>query len=203
MEKVDRLEWRSGLSFDAYGVSVGVRTNSADILPRVAALLPPGAALTQRAVVDNLFSIWVGDRQAARAGATITCSIWARPGWRARRTWTELFDVFENYATLVVAYFAQSDVVFVHAGVVGWRGRAIVIPGRTHTGKSTLVAALLEAGAVYYSDEMAIFDSDGRVRAFPVPLVMRQEDGRARIRATGSRQPRRTRAAAVGAGGGD
>ncbi len=37
--------------------------------------------------------------------------------------------------------------VFVHAGVVcDWRGRATVIPGSSHSGKSTLVAALVSQG---------------------------------------------------------
>ena len=43
--------------------------------------------------------------------------------------------------------------------IVTWgRGRAIVIPGRTFSGKSTLVAELVRAGATYYSDEYAVED---------------------------------------------
>src|SRR5262249_17082640 len=33
----------------------------------------------------------------------------------------------------------SGQMLFVHAGVVGWRGLAIIIPGRSLTGKSTLV----------------------------------------------------------------
>jgi hypothetical protein len=65
--------------------------------------------------------------------------------------------------------------VFVHAGVVQWRGRALVLPGRSHTGKSSLAAALVAAGAQYYSDEYAVIDLDGRVRAFPRPLRLREK----------------------------
>jgi hypothetical protein len=64
--------------------------------------------------------------------------------------------------------------VFVHAGVVGWKGKAIVIPGRSFTGKSTLVAEFIRAGATYYSDEYAVFDSRGRVHPFLKPLELRQ-----------------------------
>src|SRR5262245_29166046 len=56
--------------------------------------------------------------------------------------------------------------LFVHAGVVGWRGLAIVIPGRSHSGKSTLVAELVRRGAVYYSDEFAVLDETGRVHPY-------------------------------------
>src|SRR5262245_38089017 len=44
-------------------------------------------------------------------------------------------------------------VAYVHAGVVKWRGAAILLPGRSFAGKSTLVKTLCEAGATYVSDE--------------------------------------------------
>ena len=64
--------------------------------------------------------------------------------------------------------------VFVHAGVVGWQGKAIIIPGRTFTGKTTMVAELVRAGATYYSDEYAVFDLQGRVHPYARPLGMRE-----------------------------
>ena len=67
--------------------------------------------------------------------------------------------------------------VFVHAGVVGWRGGAIVIPGATHSGKTSLVRALVRAGAVYYSDEYAVLDGLGRVHPFARPLAPRDAGG--------------------------
>ena len=82
----------------------------------------------------------------------------------------------ERHLTLYVAEFARKR-VFVHAGVVGWKDRAVLIPGQTMTGKSTLVAALVQAGATYYSDEFAVIDSAGRIHPYPKPLQLRQEDG--------------------------
>jgi hypothetical protein len=63
--------------------------------------------------------------------------------------------------------------LFVHAGVVGWRGRAILVPGRSMTGKSTLVEALVRHGAAYYSDEYAVFDAQGGVRPYARRLALR------------------------------
>jgi len=71
-----------------------------------------------------------------------------------------------------VAEFAV-DKVFVHAGVVAWRDRAIVLPAKSFGGKSTLVAELVRRGAVYYSDEYAVFDEQGLVSPFPKPLSIR------------------------------
>jgi hypothetical protein len=67
--------------------------------------------------------------------------------------------------------------LFVHAGVVGWRGRAILMAGRSHSGKSRLVEAFLRAGAAYYSDEYAVLDRRGRVHPYPAPLTRRGGDG--------------------------
>jgi hypothetical protein len=65
--------------------------------------------------------------------------------------------------------------LFVHAGCVGWRGRAIVIPGRSHAGKTTLTRALLDAGAVYYSDDYAVIAPDGSIYPFPRRLQVRPD----------------------------
>ncbi|MGA1982992.1 MAG: hypothetical protein ABSG84_10975 [Acidobacteriaceae bacterium] len=84
------------------------------------------------------------------------------------------------------------EYVFVHAGVVAWERRALLLPGASRAGKSTLVAELVRAGATYYSDEFALLDSKGRVHPFArdirmrrpgapdqVPLPLKQLDGRA------------------------
>src|SRR5205823_2604068 len=72
---------------------------------------------------------------------------------------------------------------------------AIVIPGRTFTGKSTLVAALVEAGATYYSDEYAVLDERGRVHPFARPISLRgRQGGRGRrvpVEALGGRAGKR------------
>lgn len=78
--------------------------------------------------------------------------------------------------------------LFVHAGVVGWRGVGIVIPGRASIGKSTLVTELVRRGAVYYSDTFAVLDDEGRVYPYrgmigpddenqPQDLRLIREDG--------------------------
>jgi hypothetical protein len=43
-------------------------------------------------------------------------------------------------------------------------------------GKTTLVKALVEAGATYCSDEFAVLDKAGRVQPYPVPLSIRSNN---------------------------
>ncbi|MEE9415817.1 MAG: hypothetical protein V3V01_11070 [Acidimicrobiales bacterium] len=68
------------------------------------------------------------------------------------------------------------DYLFVHAGVVVWEGLAIVLPGRSMSGKSTLVTQLVRQGATYYSDEYAVFDDVGLVHSYERPLSIRADD---------------------------
>lgn len=67
--------------------------------------------------------------------------------------------------------------VFVHAGVVRIGGVAVVVPGRSFSGKSTLVEAFCAAGATYASDEFAVLDARGRVHPFARPLALRRAGG--------------------------
>ena len=71
----------------------------------------------------------------------------------------------------------QADVAVVHGGVVAHEGRAILLPGPTHAGKSTLVAELVRRGAPYFSDEYALIDADGRVHPYPRALLLRDGSG--------------------------
>jgi hypothetical protein len=77
------------------------------------------------------------------------------------------------------------DRIFVHAGVVAIGGRALLLPGRSTWGKTTLTAALLAAGAAYGSDEYAVLSPDGRVHPYPRPLEIR--DGAVRNRVPAAR----------------
>jgi len=60
-----------------------------------------------------------------------------------------LLDQLGGHLIIHVAEHAP-DYIFVHAGVVAWRGRAIILPGVSFAGKSSLVAELVRAGATYY-----------------------------------------------------
>lgn len=107
------------------------------------------------------------------------------PGWRAYRDRALLGGSLDLATTtelmlsdleLWVAEHARAR-IFVHAGCVVVDGRAILLPGRSMTGKSSLVAALVRAGASYYSDEYAVLDSRGVVRPYARDLSLRTPQG--------------------------
>ena len=83
-----------------------------------------------------------------------------------------VLNIFESDIQIYVGILARRR-IFVHAGVVEWKGQAIVIPGRSMSGKTTLTAELVRAGATYYSDEYAVLDERGRVHPYPRKLGLR------------------------------
>jgi hypothetical protein len=171
MKKVDRLGWAAGFSLRSYGVRIGIRSNDAAALARVRELLPGEWENADLPVVDRLYSILVG---GARANVRRFSLLYGDHLRLARDLDLDsVLEAFDSDLRLFVAEFAKRR-VFVHAGVVGWKGKAIVIPGRSFTGKSTLVAEFIRAGATYYSDEYAVFDSRGRVHPFSKSLELRQ-----------------------------
>jgi hypothetical protein len=179
MDKIDRLGWAAGLTIRAYGVRIGIRVNDAAVLPRLEASLPPEWKPATSPAVDLLFSVFLGGA-GPRRGVRRYNLLYGNAARLVRFLDTdEVLDVFASYLHLHLAEAARRR-LFVHAGVVGWRGRAIVVPGRSHSGKSTLVAALLRAGATYYSDEYAVLDDHGRVHPYAKPLSLRdRQDGKA------------------------
>jgi hypothetical protein len=91
------------------------------------------------------------------------------------------FRFFDSLLRITVAEHAP-DRVFIHAGVVGCKGQAIIIPANSFRGKTTLVYELVKKGAEYYSDEYAILDDRGLVHSFPRDLALRYFDGEVRER---------------------
>src|SRR5947209_10772416 len=147
MKKLDRLGWAAGISFVSYGLRIGIRVNNPAVLERLLDRLPPGWKPSRFLVVDRLYSVIAGD-PAARNNVRLFNLLYAGPTRLARTMQLEeLIEVLETDLQLYVAEMARRR-LFVHAGVVALERRAIVIPGRSFTGKSTLVAALVRAGAI-------------------------------------------------------
>ena len=173
MDKIDRLGWAAGINFISYGLRIGVRVNDPAIIDKVIEQLPPDWKATTSPVVDRVYSIIAGG-EGARPGLRRLSLVYANANRIARTP--ELFqalDAFESDLQLYVAETAPRR-VFVHAGVVRWRGKAIVIPGRSFSGKTTLTAELVKAGATYYSDEYAVLDGQGRVHPYRRRLSVRE-----------------------------
>ena len=172
---MDGRRWTAGLALVSYGRRIGVRVAGPGLLDRMIDRLPSGWRVAKSPVVERLYAL-VLERQGPH-GAPV-CRLWINGAERGGSAAPEqVLDLFESDLQLFVAEMARRH-VFVHAGVVEWRGGAILIPGRSHTGKTTLVAELVRAGARYYSDEYAVLDGRGWVHPYPRRLAIRGADER-------------------------
>src|SRR5205814_1077566 len=112
-----------------------------------------GLELCQR-LRDTLPPEFVAPSEPAEAVVAYVVTAGTPPGTAEQTEYLITCDGVEVFATATeeeVYWWLRQDIdqavarrsprrLFVHAGVVGWRGIAIVIPGRRATGKSTLAA---------------------------------------------------------------
>jgi hypothetical protein len=157
------------IPFEAYGVEVRVCSNDVDLLERARPFLPPGAQRRARGLVqhrlgillepDGTHSVYNGTTRVSEGQGRDLSLI-----------------VLEGQIRGIVALHAPR-MTFVHAGAVAHEGRAMIFPGHSFAGKTTLVAALVRAGATYYSDEFAVLDENGLVHPYAKPLSIRDGTG--------------------------
>jgi hypothetical protein len=152
----------TSLVFRAYGVTIEVGVAEPRQVPSVVALLPRGWERGDPGDVVARFVLGEGGRLAADGLTVLPAADEA--------TALSVLDAAMRSA------IAQNspDQVFVHAGVVARDGHALLLPGTSWSGKTTLVAALVRSGATYFSDEFAVLDSSGRVHPYPKPLSLRE-----------------------------
>jgi hypothetical protein len=159
---------RHQMTIESYGVKVRVCTNTPELLDRMESMLPPSS----RKLGSGLDAL-----EARRIGIVEeedgTYCVYQASNRVAENVTLNLALIhFDDQVRSYVAVNSPGN-VFVHAGAVAHGDRAIVIPGESFSGKSTLVEALVRQGAIYYSDEYAVFDQQGRVQPFAQPLSLR------------------------------
>jgi hypothetical protein len=152
------------IALSSHGVRVQVEVVDQRLLAEVHRILPPGAvALDWDDAAPGFLLTADPEAPPARLGVSQVVT---------GATDAIALDVLDSLIRQQVSV-AAADHVFVHAGTVIWRDRAIVVPGRSRAGKSTLVAALLRAGADYASDEFAVLDEQGLVWPYPRRISIR------------------------------
>lgn len=163
-----------GPTFLCHGLRIGFESNHESIFEKLNAILPPGWRRIDATDLDFRYSFMLGDR-----GQLSKAYLGPQEVIRAR-SMDRVLSVTASHIEHTIAEHSRES-TFIHAGVIGWRGRAVLFPGRSWAGKSTLVRALLRQGAVYFSDEFAVIDSRGLVHPFARPLSLRLASGRAAL----------------------
>jgi hypothetical protein len=162
-----------GTTFVSYGVKIGLRSTHADGLGCLLENAPPVRQPASSRVVDRLYSlVWGGP--GPRRGVTLLNLLYGNARKLVRTADLEAVRrAFGMDVTLFIGERAPRH-VFVHAGVVAVGAGAVVFPGKSFAGKTTLTRALLELGARYVSDDFAVLDEKGRVLPWPQDLGVRE-----------------------------
>jgi hypothetical protein len=175
MQKIDRLVWAEGACFEAYGVRIGIRANHTGALQELLPYLTPSwshIGVPRR--LDHLYSWLVGGQHGPNVRSLDLMYSGAGRIVRTSKR-EEVFEAFERDLRMMVAALSRRF-VFIHAGAVGLSGKALILPGPSFSGKSTLVAALVRAGAEYLSDEFALLDQQGSVHPYAKAISLREAD---------------------------
>jgi hypothetical protein len=167
---MSQISYRFNFCFSSYGVSVRISSNSEEILERA-------ASTARAALLGNLEEISCSDSEQVfelpvEADGKIDIIQDGQTMISKEESSFRFWKYLDSLVRILVADHSP-NLVFLHAAVVGWRQKAILIPGNSFFGKTTFVAELAKCGAEYYSDEYAIIDESGLVHAFPRPLTMR------------------------------
>jgi hypothetical protein len=169
--KLEKTEWKDYYAFEAYRVRIGIRSNNSEMLEelrrRLPFLLPTGFEELDFGAAEHIFSIVRSDRRRKKHYFYKNDEEIAQVSFDDPK-----LDALESQIRLTVAEFA-AEFVFLHAGAVRYKERAIIIPARSFSGKTTLVAEFARRGLEYYSDEYAVIDRNGLLHPFPKQLSMR------------------------------
>jgi hypothetical protein len=154
--------------YETYGLRIAISTTNDSLCSELESRLPPKRNRYDGTEHDTCFHLectneasdfllYQNDRLLSAPGA--------------------LADVLEHFESAVGLWVAEHtpDYVFVHAGCVVFNDKAIVIPGKSYSGKTTLVKAFLDAGAIYYSDEFSVIDKEGLVHPYPRNIALRDQ----------------------------
>ena len=170
MHGLDDIGWDHGFSFSSYGTRLGAHVSDLELVGQLQERLPLESRITEEPIVDRLFSVMA--KKNPKSGKNSFNLYWDHMLFGKELSLDDMLDKFDAISSLAVAELSDEK-LFVHAGVVEWQGKAILIPGKSYSGKTTLVAELVKCGARYYSDEFAVIDEEGYVMAYPKPLSIR------------------------------
>jgi hypothetical protein len=150
--------WVARGRYVAFGVSWVVQADDVSAFHLLLDRMPPGASPTSSKNVTRTYAFRTVPPTLSESGVSYILTVDDRPLIRSTEP-DDIANAFEDDLKWLVAERSPRR-VFLRAGVVGWRDRAIVVPGGPNSGKSTLVRALVGCGATYFSEEYAVLDGN-------------------------------------------
>src|SRR3954451_10168817 len=165
MREISEKSTPYAITFETFGLELQARGSSEEIVARIESCIPPmsrpiepGSETMRFAIIeegDGLHSVWNPNNMVCTQV-------------RLEYALLTLEGQLRSWVALQALGFS-----FVHAGVVAHDGGAVVMPGASFAGKTTLVAELVRQRATYFPDEFAVIDREGLIHPSPKPLSIR------------------------------
>lgn len=168
---LEKRNWRHELKIECFGVKIGVRSNNLALFNKIknnlSEILPVEWSEIEETSVEHWVSIIKGEDKPKEI------TVYKDEEFAGRNFSADvIYDLIVSKIRATIAEFA-SEYVFLHAGVVSRDGKAIIIPGKSRAGKTTLVLELIKRNCDYFSDEFAVIDKNGLVYPFPKKVSVR------------------------------
>jgi hypothetical protein len=157
------------VAFESFGVRIALLSNDSRVTDRLRSLAPAESRPIDLAEAEHQVTV------KTKNGLRFTMQ-YELLGERAEEMEGDLWIGGDADVALALAHLEKHvgeciglnapEHVFVRGGAVLYRGRAIVVAGAALSGTTTLLEALVRAGATAFSDTFAVFDGEGRAVSY-------------------------------------
>jgi hypothetical protein len=161
------------INFEICGIVIFFQFSEEKNIEKVKSLIPIGTTVKNDSP-DYVFSIvWGTDAK------TSTCrkfSVKEREEevYGTNLSDDEVFQYLESQIKFLVSRFSPNHLA-IHAGCVRFNNKTLLFPANGFRGKSTLTAEFVRLGAEFYSDDLAVFDIEGKIQPFSRKISMRDK----------------------------
>lgn len=166
MKSIRKAVYRYG--FESFGVRIGLESNTEELLSEVveklAQTIPEGLYKPFEGITEHNFLF-------KKVGNKLHIFKDGQDFIKTEHKSVMLGHCLSR-VRLCIAQFAPNN-VFLHSGAVVWDNKAILFPGDSYSGKTSIVAEFIKQGAIYHSDDNAILDERGFNHPFPKTLSIR------------------------------
>lgn len=154
-DKNDKLGWKAGFSVRLEGLTLGVRSNSPELLPALREIFPPQAQDDEAREVDVLLSFLEG-KETGRKGVKNYHLVY--DAWNRVARTMDFDEAMEALrASLEWNWHTHSkEKIYFDADVLTWQDRAVLVVGEKDE-RVAFVDTLRELGATGHC-EQAVFD---------------------------------------------
>ena len=170
--RLSEIDWKNKVAFECCGVRLGIKTDIADLEPKLKKILPSASRVCSDYDVSDELSLVV-NQDKSKNGLYFN----DEPAMEISEFDDSLLEPIADKILVVLAQISLPEKFFLHAGGVAWHDFGVLLPGTSFAGKTTLTRELIKAGADYLSDDCVVLDNRGYLLPIPRDLAIRTDSG--------------------------